>query len=83
MREEMVKLLKSECEKLKITVEKLEADISDSEIERQKEKEMKYLARLIYAGKILEKSEWLYSFNEQSLFEILAANKDEIQKAKF
>ena len=79
----MVKLLKSECEKLKITVEKLEADISDSEIERQKEKEMKYLARLIYAGKILEKSEWLYSFNEQSLFEILAANKDEIQKAKF
>ena len=78
----MVEQLKSECDKLKITVENLETEISDSEIERQKEKEMKYLARLIYAGKILEKSEWLYSFNEQSLFEILAANKDEIQKAK-
>ena len=47
MREEMVELLKSECEKLKITVENLEAEISDSETERQKEKEMKYLARLI------------------------------------
>ena len=38
MREEMVEQLKSECEKLKITVENLEADIYDSEIERQKEK---------------------------------------------
>ena len=82
MREETVKLLKSECDKLRITVENLEADISDSEIERQKEKEMKYLARLIYAGKILEKSELLYSFNFQSLFETLITNKDEIQKAK-
>ena len=65
MREEMVILLKSESDNLKITVEKLEADISDSETERLEEKEMKYLARLIYAGKILEKSEWLYSFNLQ------------------
>ena len=82
MREARITLLKSECDKLRITVENLEADISDSEIERQKEKEMKYLARLIYAGKILEKSEWLYSFNLQSLFETLITNKDEIQKAK-
>ena len=82
MREEMVEQLKSECDKLKITVENLETEISDSEIERQKEKEMKYLARLIYAGKILEKLELLYSFNLQSLFETLTTNKDEIQKAK-
>ena len=82
MREERITLLKSECDRLRIMVENLEADISDSEIERQKEKEMKYLARLIYAGKILEKSEWLYSFNLQSLFGTLTTNKDEIQKAK-
>lgn len=78
----MIEQLKSESDKLRITVEKLEADISDSETERQEEKEMKYLARLIYAGKILEKSEWLYSFNLQSLFETLTTNKDEIQKDK-
>ena len=82
MREERITLLKSECDRLRIMVENLEADISDSEIERQKEKEMKYLARLIYAGKILEKLELLYSFNLQSLFETLITNKDEIQKAK-
>jgi len=38
MREERITLLKSECDKLRITVENLEADISDSEIEKQKEK---------------------------------------------
>ena len=82
MREELVILLKSESGKLRITVEKLEADISDSQTERQKEKEMKYLAQLIYAGKIFEKSELLYSFNLQSLFETLTTNKDEIPKDK-
>ena len=82
MREARITLLKSECDKLRIMVENLEADISDSEIERQKEKEMKYLARLIYAGKILEKLELLYSFNLQSLFETLTTNKDEIPKDK-
>ena len=78
----MVEQLKSECDKLKITVENLQVEISDSETERLEEKEMKYLARLIYAGKILEKSEWLYSFNEQILCEMLSANKDKIKKAK-
>ena len=82
MREARITLLKSECDRLRIMVENLEADISDSEIERQKEKEMKYLARLIYAGKILEKLELLYSFNLQSLFETLTTNKDEIPKDK-
>ena len=80
--EERITLLKSESDKLRITVEKLEADISDSETERQEEKEMKYLVRLIYAGKILEKSGLSYSFNVQSLCELLVVNKDEIQKAK-
>ena len=47
MREARITLLKSECDKLRITVENLEAEISDSETKRQKEKEMKYLARLI------------------------------------
>ena len=78
----MVEQLKSECDKLRITVENLEAEISDSETKRQEEKEMKYLARLIYAGKILEKLELLYSFNLQSLFETLTTNKDEIPKDK-
>ena len=81
MREEKIEQLKLECNKLRNEVEKLEVEISDSETERQEEKEMEYLARLIYAGKILEKVGLLYSFNEQSLCEILAANKDKIQKA--
>lgn len=81
MREEKVAKLKLECDKLRKEVEKLEAEISDSETERQEEKEMRYLTRLIYAGKILEKVGLLYSFNEPSLCEILAANKDKIQKA--
>lgn len=80
MREEKIEQLKLECNKLRNEVEKLEVEISDSETERREEKEMKYLARLIYAGKIWEKVGLLYSFNEQSLCEILEANKDKIQK---
>ena len=44
------------------------------------EKEMRYLARLLYAGKILEKVGLLYSFNEQSLAQFLSENKSKLQK---
>lgn len=41
---------------------------------------MKHLARLIYAGQVLEKVGLLYSFNEQALSEILTANKSKLAK---
>jgi len=44
------------------------------------EKEMRYLARLLYAGKILEKVGLLYSFNDQSLAQFLSENKSKLEK---
>ena len=41
---------------------------------------MKHLARLIYAGQVVEKVGLLYSFNEQALYEILTANKSKLEK---
>lgn len=41
---------------------------------------MKHLARLIYAGQVVEKVGLLYSFNEQALYEILTANKNNLEK---
>lgn len=41
---------------------------------------MKHLARLIYAGQVVEKVGLLYSFNEQALCEILTANKSKLEK---
>lgn len=41
---------------------------------------MKHLARLIYAGQVVEKVGLLYSFNEQALSEILTTNKSKSEK---
>ena len=60
--------------------EKIKTQMANLENESESEKEMRHLARLIYAGKILEKSGLLYTFNEKSLFEFLTANKNKIEK---
>ena len=55
--------------------------MSRLEKESESEKEMWRLARLIFAGKIVEKVGLLYTFNEQTLFEFLKANKNKLEKS--
>ena len=61
-------------------MENVECQIERIWNDSTKESEMKHLARLIFAGKIIEKSGLLYTFNEQSLYEFLTANKNKLQK---
>ncbi len=80
MRREKSERLKAELKNLSADFEKIENQMASLKNESESEKEMRHLARLIYAGKILEKSGLLYTFNEKSLFEFLTANKNKIEK---
>ena len=80
MRKEKSEQLKAELKNLSSEFEKIENQMANLENESESEKEMWHLARLIYAGKILEKSGLLYTFNEQSLLEFLTANKNKLEK---
>ena len=80
MRKEKSERLKAELKNLSADFEKIENQMASLKNEAESEKEMRHLARLIYAGKILEKSGFLYTFNEKSLFEFLTANKNKIEK---
>ena len=62
------------------SLENVECQIERIGNDSKKEREMKHLARLIFAGKIIEKSGLLYTFNEQSLYEFLTANRNKLQK---
>ena len=80
MRKEKSEKLKAELKNLSAKFEKIENQIGALEKESDSEKEMWHLARLIYAGKILEKSGLLYTFDEQTLFKFLTANKNKLEK---
>lgn len=80
MRKEKSEKLKAALKNLSSEFEKIENQIGALEKESESEKEMRHLARLIFAGKILEKSGLLYTFNEQTLFEFLTANKNYLEK---
>ena len=75
MRREKSERLKAELKNLSADFEKIETQMANLENESESDKKMRHLARLIFAGKILEKSGLLYTFNEKSLFEFLTANK--------
>lgn len=81
MRREKSERLKAELKNLSAEFEKIENQMANLENESESEKEMRHLARLIFAGKILEKSGLLYTFNEQTLFEFLTANKNKLEKS--
>ena len=80
MRKEKSDKLKSEFKNLSADFEKIEFQMANLKNESESEKEMWRLTSLIYAGRILEKSGLLYTFNEQSLLKFLTANKNKLEK---
>ena len=80
MRQEHLKRLKNEAKLLNSELENLEQAIAALNADSEKEKDLKHLARLIYAGKVVEKAGLLYSFNSQTLCQFLATNKTTLQK---
>jgi len=80
LRKEKSEKLKADLKNLSAELEKIETQMANLKDESESEKEMRHLARLIYAGKIVEKVGLLYTFNEQTLFEFLTANKNDLEK---
>lgn len=80
MRKGRLEFLNSQSDNLGTSLEDVEKRIKALGEDSNNEKEMRYLARLLYAGKILEKVGLLYSFNEQSLAKFLSENKSKLQK---
>ena len=80
MRKGRLELLNSQSDNLGTSLENVEERIKALKEESENEKELLYLARLLYAGKIIEKVGLLYSFNEQSLNQFLLENKSKLQK---
>ena len=80
MRKGRLEFLNSQSDNLGTSLENVEKQIKALKEESENEKELLYLARLLYAGKIIEKVGLLYSFNEQSLAQFLSENKSKLQK---
>lgn len=80
MRQERLKQLKTTSASLSFSLEEVEKEIKKLGDDSKHEKELRYLARLIYAGKIVEKVGLLHSFNEQALYQFLMANKSALEK---
>lgn len=80
MRQDKLKHLRDEAKLICSELENVEHNIAAIYAESDKENELKHLARLIYAGKIVEKAGLLYSFNEQALCLFLATNKSKLEK---
>ena len=80
MRKGRLEFLNSQSDNLGTSLEDVEKRIKALGEDSNNEKEMRYLARLLYAGKILEKVGLLYSFNELSLAQFLSDNKSKLQK---
>ena len=75
-----LEILNSQSDNLETSLENVEERIKALKEESENEKELRYLARLLYAGKIIEKVGLLYSFNEQSLSQFLLENKSKLRK---
>ena len=80
MRKRRLEFLNSQSDNLGTSLENVEKQIKALGEDSDDEKELHYLARLLYAGKIIEKVGLLYSFNEQSLAQFLSENKSKLQK---
>lgn len=75
-----MKQIKTTSTALSFSLEEVEKKIAKLGDDFEHEKELRYLARLIYAGQIVEKVGLLYSFNEQALCQFLMANKSALEK---
>ena len=80
MRNKRLELLNSQSDNLGTSLENVEKQIKALKEESENEKELRYLARLLHEGKIIEKVGLLYSFNELSLAHFLSENKSKLQK---
>ena len=81
MHEEQIRRLETASDELIRSLEKIEQEIGELGGDLDREKQLRHLARLIYAGQLVEQVRLLYSLNEQSFCQFLSANKKSPTKA--
>ena len=62
------------------SLELIEQQIQALEDDYNTDKDLRHLARLLYAGQLVERAGLLYSLNEQTFCHFLANNKPALQK---
>ena len=80
MRKNQIEKLRSDSKNLLPSFEQLERQIKAFEDDFNTDKELRHLARLLYAGQLVEQAGLLYSLNEQAFCQFLADNEHSLQK---
>ena len=80
LRRTQIEKLRSDSNHLLPSLELIEQQIQALEDDSNTDKELWHLARLLYAGQLVERAGLLYSLNEQAFSQFLAENKLSLQK---
>ena len=80
MREEEIERKKLEYRGVLDSFVRVTGEKYKNEEEEKKEREMKKISRLLYAGEIIERAGLLYTFNEENLYKVLVENRKRITK---
>ena len=80
MRHNQIEKLRSDSKRLLPSLEQIERQIKALEDESSTDKELRHLARLLYAGQLVERVGLLYSLNELAFCRFLSDNKLSLQK---
>ena len=80
MRQNQIEKLRSYFIHLLPSLELIERQIQALDDDSNTDKELRHLARLLYAGQLVERTGLLYSLNEQAFCHFLSDNKLSLQK---
>ena len=80
MRQKQIETLHAHSNRLIPSLEQIELKIQALEDDSNTDKELRHLARLLYAGQLVEKVGLLYSLNKQTFCHFLSDNKHVLQK---
>ncbi|MBR3204198.1 hypothetical protein IKF81_00790 [Candidatus Saccharibacteria bacterium] len=80
MRQNQIEILRANSNRLIPSLEQIEQQIQALDDDSNFDKELRHLARLLYAGQLVERAGLLYSLNEQAFCQFLADNKRALQK---
>ena len=80
MRKNQIEKLRSDSNHLLPSLELIERQIQALDDDSNTDKELRHLARLLYAGQLVERAGLLYSLNEQAFCQLLSDNKLSLQK---
>ena len=80
MRQNQIEKLRSDSIHLLPSLEQIERQIQALDDDSNSDKELRHLARLLYAGQLIERAGLLYSLNKQTFCQFLADNKHFLQK---